>query len=366
MRKEVFAYFSLGICLFSWVSLPKETIDGVRQFTVASLGPAWKFSNQVKRYVEDRPHRFWKERHEDKTRFARVELENQILRSELEKMTRWIASEQRIQEQFDLLSRLEKQKETSLLQASREFAERRLVHLRSIIQSELIAMPSEIIYRDPSFWSSSLWINVGEDDNEAIGRVVVAKNSPVVHGTILVGLIDYVGKKQSRVRLVTDSGLSPSVRCVRGDIQDREIMALIRPLLKHIECEDRYSHLVKDLKSVQESLQTKEDRYLAKGELHGSSFPLWRCRSSSLQGIGFNLHYVDEEGAPPKDTCLLQEGDILVTTGLDGVFPPDLKVAVVTAYSKRSGGYAYDLHADSLISDINELQTLFVLPPRGE
>ncbi len=338
-------------------------MDGVRHFAVASLGPAWTFSKKVKRYVEDRPHRFWRDHPEDKVRLAQLELENQILRAELEKMNRWMVSEEKIREQVDLLNQLEKQKDGASSEVSRGFVERRLTHLRSIIQSELMAIPAEIIYRDPSLWSSSLWIDVGEEDNQALGRVVVANNSPVVHGSILVGLVDYVGKKQSRVRLVTDSGLSPSVRCARGGVQERETMAHIHSLLKHITGN---LPLEIELKNLQKSLQPKEDHYLAKGEIHGSSFPLWRSRSSSLRGIGFNLYYKDEDSACFNSESVLQKGDILVTTGLDGVFPPDLKVAVVTAVLRRSGGYAYDLEADSLISDMSELQTLFVLSPRGE
>ncbi len=366
MRKGAFHYFSLGFLLFIWISLSKESMDGVRQFAVASLGPAWRFSKEVRRYMDDRPHRFWRVDSNHKTKIAQLELENQILRSELEKMNRWLVSEEKMKMQLDLLSRLEKQKERGSSEFLRAFVERRQLHLRSIIQNELLAIPAEVIYRDPSFWSSSLWIDVGEEDNEALGRVVVANNSPVVYGTTLVGLIDYVGEKQSRVRLVTDSALSPSVRSVRGDIQQREMIEHVRSLLKYTKGDDRYAHLESALKQFQETLAIKEDHYLAKGEIHGSNSSLWRSRSASLQGAGFNLYYADCDKSPLNDENILREGDILVTTGLDGVFPPDLKVAVVTQISKRPGGYAYDLQADSLISDMSELQTLFVLSPRGE
>ena len=167
---------------------------------------------------------------------------------------------------------------------------------------------------------SSLWVNVGEEDNRVLGRGVIAKNSPVVSGGALVGVVDYVGKRQSRVRLITDSGLSPSVCAMRGG-----------------------------------------GNHLAKGELHGSSAPLWRSRSLQLKGIGFHFDSGDQQGGS------LQEGDLLVTTGLDGVFPPDLLVGrVVKVSATRPGGYAFDIEALAAATNLNDLQTLFVLPPLSD
>lgn len=366
VRSEVIAYFTLGLSLFSWVSLPKEALDEVRKYSVASFAPAWKLSKQIGLYLADRPSRFWKEKDEtDRARLEKAELENQMLRSELEKLRRWLISEQKIKQQMELWAKLERD-QGKVDPASAQLIERRLYYLQTILQSELIAIPSEVIYRDPSSWSSSLWISVGEEDNQVLGRDIVAKNSPVVAGTVLVGLIDYVGKKQSRVRLVTDAGLVPSVRCVRGSSQGHEIKGLSDSLIRHLEHEEKFSSLTAALKGLSSSFAKEEDHYLAKGELHGSSRSLWRRPGSSLKGIGFNMHFPDDEKAPDKETPLLQEGDLLVTTGLDGVFPPDLKVAIVTSCSQRSGGYAYDLEAESLVPNLGELQTLFVLPPRSE
>ena len=70
---------------------------------------------------------------------------------------------------------------------------------------------------------------------------------------------------------------------------------------------------------------------MAKGELHGSSKPLWRGYSQVLKGIGFNYDYADAYG-PARDLrtgkttanspgiSLLRVNDLLMTTGMDGIF----------------------------------------------
>jgi cell shape-determining protein MreC len=306
-------YLILGFVLFCWVSLPRSLSDELRSFTVASLAPTWKWAKGIKQYLSDRPERFWgNKKNVDAAEVLRLQLENQILRSQIAKAAQWLESEQHIREQMELLKGLDK----SGNEQSREFFQMRASHLRDLLRWELMAMPAQAIYRDPASWSSSMWINVGEMDNRILGRGVIAKNSPVVAGGALVGVVDYVGKRQSRVRLITDSGLSPSVRAVRGE------------------------------------------NYLAKGELHGSSTPFWRSRSPLLKGIGFHFDSKD-----PKQTSSLQEGDVLVTTGLDGVFPPDLLVGKVVKVSRtKPGGYAFEIEAQPAVARLNDLQTLFVLP----
>jgi len=325
-------YFVLGCVLFCWISLSGRVVDEMRYFATASLSPAWGWARNVKGYLSDRPGKFWEEKKEaDIARLSQLELENQLLRTQIEKLLKILAADDRIVNQLDVLKNLEQKKETAIKGDPRKFFERRSMHLRSIVQLELMAMPAQTVYRTPSSWSSSLWINVGEEDNRVLGRTVIAKNSPVVSGAALVGVIDYVGKKQARVRLITDSGLSPAVRCVR------------------------------------ESSQNGASEYLAKGELHGSGAPLWRSRSLSLQGIGFNFDCPDEEGSKQKEVPILREGDLLVTTGLDGVFPPDLMVGRVSkVYPMQVGGCAYEIEARPAATNLNDLDTLFVLPPRSD
>lgn len=205
--------------------------------------------------------------------------------------------------------------------------------------SEVIA--AKVIFRSPSTWNSSLWINVGHSANKEKGKIIVAKNSPVVVGKSVVGVIDYLGENQSRVRLITDAGLTPSIRVLRED--------------------------------------SKGAMLLAKGELQGSSMPLWRTESKILKGTGFNYDFADQEGpgrdlrtGKPLDQSktpaipIIKTGDLLVTTGMDGVFPAGLEVAVVTKiFPLREGDYYYELEAIPSAESLEDLTFVFILPPQG-
>ena len=201
--------------------------------------------------------------------------------------------------------------------------------LSSYQGEEQRVVAGRVIFRDPGSWSSSLWIDVGSAHD-----ALIQKNSPVIVGRSLVGVIDYVGKKQSRVRLITDSGLKPSVRTVRGG-----------------------------------TTENGEDVYLAKGILQGAGTPLWRSANHTLRGIGFNYDFPDEKG-PARELIssvpIIQKHDVLVTTGLDGVFPPGLSVAEVTRiFPLKEGAYTYEIEAKPLVENLDSLHTLFVISPVG-
>lgn len=191
-----------------------------------------------------------------------------------------------------------------------------------IFYMDFDVIPAKVIFRSPIAWESSLWINVGKATNAQLGREVIAYHSPVVEGKSVVGVIDYVGEKQSRVRLITDSGLTPSVRAARGSL------------------------------------------LLAKGEVHGSSLPLWRSQKHLLKGTGFNYDFPDQN--LPEGIELLKVGDLLVTTGLDGVFPPNLRVGKVTKLEEpKEGDYFWELEAEPSVNQLDELDYVFVLKPVG-
>lgn len=317
-RTLTYPYLALGFFLFCWINIPKNTSDRFRSLSVA---PFQSFSPSPT--------------NDD---LARLQLENQNLRTQLESVCEWLSSDQRINEQSELLKGLNQSLAKATDEGSKSFFQRRIGHLRSHLMSLLHSLPAQVIYRDPSSWSSSLWVNAGENDNAALGKSVIAKNSPVMSGNALIGVIDFVGKNQSRVRLITDSGLSPAVRTIRGS-------------------------------------QFNEGAYLAKGEVQGSSAPFWRSRSPLLKGVGFNYDYPDEEG-PSRDLKtgrvigsskgaepIIKEGDLLVTSGLDGVFPPGLRVGIVSwVNSLKEGSYAYEIEAYPVAGNLNDLKTVFILP----
>lgn len=241
---------------------------------------------------------------------------------------------------------------------------------------------AKVIYRSPTFWSSVCWINLGSESNHA---QVIARNSPVLSGQCLVGLIDYVGKHQSRVRLITDSSLVVAVRAVRGDLQRQYLKNQINDLQELI---GRYAYFFETstakstIDNLQELSQAMPDGqgtwFLAKGELQGSSQPLWRSLGCTLKGTGFNYDFSDEYG-PSRDlrtgavfqngqkksaVPILKVNDLLVTTGLDGVFPPGLNVAEVAKIKPlKEGDYYYDLEAIPTAGNLHDLNWLYVIPP---
>jgi len=347
-RTVKYPFLGIALFLFCWINLPKGIADRARSFAAAPFS---------RRSFES---------HSDEV--ARLELENRSLRAQIEPVYEWVLHDQRMSEQLEFLKGSDK----------KEFGQRRAAHLRELLSGQLASLPAQVAYRDPSSWSSSLWVNVGEENNRSVGKRVIAKNSPVLADGALVGVVEYVGEKQARVRLITDSGLSPSVRVCRGGLQNRELAHQLNSLQKQIEKrEDLFSSL-SEKESFLNQLQVLkkntgihwEDGYLAKGEVHGSSAPFWRSRGPLLRGIGFNFDYPDDEG-PPRElkggVPILKEGDLLVTSGLDGVFPSGIQVGTVAKIDPlKEGSYSYEIEVRPSVSNLNDLQTLFVLPPIGE
>ncbi len=301
--------------------------------------------------------------HPDELSLLRAE--NQSLRSQVEMAYEWLLGDRRLDQQLKARQELEKKPGTELLQ-------RRVASLRTRLKGEILSIPAQVIYRDLASWSSSLWVNVGEEDNRQLGKALIAKNSPVLASGSLVGVVDYVGARQSRIRLITDAGLSPAVRAARGAIQNREVASLVETLCQRLEeradlmaSQDDKGRLISSLKALHGRLGLGWDEsYLAKGELMGSSSPFWRSRGCLLKGVGFNFDYPDEEGKPPRSSPILKEGDFLVTSGLDGVFPAGLQVGTVTqVHPPHPGGYSYDIEVRPTAAHLNDLRTVFVLPP---
>lgn len=359
-------YLFLGLFLFALIHLPGRWTDLWRSQAAATLAPAW-------RSVLPATSRT----------FSRRASDTAALQAEVDALQEWLREEKRLQELSAQVA--------ALLGASPDKLkgdlQRRVERQKQILEQRYLSMPAQVIFRDPSCWSSVLWIALGEADNRAVGRITVARNSPVLLGNSLIGVVEYVGESQSRVRLITDAGLIVAVRSSRGGAQNGELAAHVQNLLERIRTRlDLFSSLEEqqrfiDLLSLfQERLQpAAEEELLAKGELSGCSAPLWRSRGSGLKGSGFNYDYADAEGSArdlrtgrpfglnsgaPKP--LIKEGDLLVTSGLDGIFPPGIPVAIAKMVKPLSeGSCTYDLEAIPAAGDLHNLQTLFVLPPLG-
>jgi rod shape-determining protein MreC len=312
MRKKTKkSYFMIFVAIFILMSISKESADRMRGATAATFEGFWNMTHDFKLATSSWFNYLFSSSGKCQTPNAdeiqHLKLKNQLLEEELRKIQGLLPE--------DLVQ---------FFKVKNDF------------------IPAQVIFRSPSTWNSSLWVNVGLEDNKKKGKEIIQKNSPVLFGTSVIGLIDYVGNKQSRVRLITDSGLRPSVRVKR----------------------------IVDNKTL----------FLAKGELHGSSQPLWRSKAQILHGMGFNYDFSDAEGCPrdlrtgkpliqgikSPSLPIIKVDDLLVTSGLDGVFPAGLDVATVTKLKPlKEGDYYFEIEAKPTAKNLYDLSLVFLLPPMG-
>lgn len=309
-HKSLFPYLLLICALLALISLSKEKGEYIKGNATSLLEKPWEAATQLKISSDIFFQRLFSTSHASIDATAQLQiqtllLKNQKLEAELKKIQALLGED--LAEFFDF---------------------------------DFQCLPATVVYRSYSNWNSAFWINVGSEDNQKAGAEIITKNSPVILGTSVIGVVDQIEKNQSRIRLITDSGLRPSVR-VKRTLSDQTYL-------------------------------------LAKGELFGSSQPLWKREGLILHGIGFNYDFADSEG-PARDlrtgqlvqdrsnkttVPLVKIGDTLVTTGLDGIFPPGLDVAIVTrVIPLQEGDYYYELEAKPTAENINNLSYVFVIPP---
>jgi len=295
---------------------------------------------------------------ETKSELEGLKLENHHLRYQVELLKAQVDLEKLVGEEAELLKRFDHDD---------AYAKRRKAEIFRLIDLYTPAVIGKVIFRETASWSSSFWINLGEKTNKDLGKAVIAKNSPVVAGTSLLGIIEYVGAQRSRVRLITDASITPSVRILRGGEQKQVIARQVKKLLEILECSEEMDHPAKkELRDLCQKLKSgSSTEYLAKGELRGMRPSLFLGRQGLLQGVGFNYDFEDEEGAARDLKSITpKKGDILVTTGMDGVFPAGLKAGqVAKVFPLKEGGAAYELDALSLIENFDEISYVTVLPP---
>lgn len=384
MRKpRVSSYALWALFLLFLAVLPTPFTHKTRNLCIAAITPSWELCHFLgaKLGAALLPTNSSASTQELEKKLQLALEENHLLQLQLDNMKEWLFHEERLEEQMQKWQQM--QKSTTTEDAS--FFQRRQKQLSKILDLQLQAIPAKVIYREPTFWSSVFWVNVGEKDNIAMNKQIVAKNSQVTLGNVLVGVIEEVGPSRSKVRLITDAKLTPSIRAIRGSEQNHLLSDQIDSLLQVLQTreelfssKEEMSYLYSKLYQIKSKISEPfKDLYLAKGELYGGSLPLWRSRGSNLKGVGFNYDFADDEG-PSRDLrtgkilldpsspeiSILQEGDLLVTSGLDGVFLPGLQVAIATKIEQlREGSSHYMLTAKSLIPHFQELYTVFILPP---
>jgi len=226
-----------------------------------------------------------------------------------------------------------------------------------------------VLFRNINSWNSSIWINKGYEDS-----ALIARNSPVLSKDSVVGVIDYVGKHAACVKLITDSSVTPAVRVLR-EANDPLLTFAFFTLMKAIEDKTIRFKSDEDAKGISWFLQkvkedqalTKEPQFSAKGILQGHGEPLWKAQNAYLKGYGFNYDFKDQYGGPKElrsEEPIIRTGDLLVTSGMDGIFPEGLKIANVhTIFPLTEGAFAYDILATPSAHDILDLEYVTILPP---
>jgi rod shape-determining protein MreC len=384
MRKHPpHAYFIIVFVLLSLMSLPNRSSEILRGSTIEVFTPIWQHLLGFKGFFN------YSNSNEDNTSpsdvetIQRLSLENTLLRNEITHL------KSVMQQELRTLAKLASMQDSPITKESVSLIKlRHQQELKKLLHMEMTAVPAKVIFRSESSWNSSLWINVGESTNEELNQQLIVKNSPVIVNTAVIGVVDYVGKHQSRVRLITDSGLTPAVRVLRGSPQTLLIQDSVQNLAREMErVKDslihipKYNELIALLTKTKDSLIPGESIWhLAKGELHGSTTPMWRSQRHILKGIGFNYDFADEAGpardlrtGKPTDPSnklpampILKAHDLLITTGMDGVFPPGLLVAEVkNLHLLKEGDYTYELDATPIFGNLNDLSLVFVIPPAG-
>lgn len=316
-----YGYIFLALVLLVALSLPEGGAMRLRSAAVATLTPTWRHISNCKELFMNittvwptggyhTPPHVMKE-------LEMIRLENYQLKAQLEHLKAELNLEKVIEKQAQLLMKM------SDVDA---YTQRRKEEIFRQLELYSHAITARVIFKENGSWNSSVWVNVGEATNKRLKTRLIEKNSPVVLGTTVIGVIDYVGEHRSLVRFITDRAVAPSVRVVRGD---------------------------------------EKGLYLAKGEVQGMRYPLWRSRGTVLRGLGFNYDFEDGEGSSRdlRSTSIIQTGDSIVTTGMDGLFPAGLRLGTISkVYSLQEGSTSYEADIQSPIENFENISFVTILP----
>lgn len=285
---------------------------------------------------------------------------------------------------FDVCSLLARKKMVKELEALQEkYPEQASFFARRIEEGEKLhalhsaSVVAPVVYRSHSAWMRSFWVAFGQQDAR---YPQIGLGSPVLYGPYLIGIVEFVGEKYSRVRLLTDERVVVAVRVLRKPDRDWELFVALEMVKRQLEWKkemqmprlEEEKRLEESLLQVQKALHSRGVAlYLAKGELHGSSGNGWRRSSLLLKGRGFNDAFPGEEGrarrvsieGEKREIPLVAKGDLLVTSGLDGLFPKGIPVATVFSVDPVNPADAWQsLQARLCIESICDFSVVTLLP----
>ncbi len=196
-----------------------------------------------------------------------------------------------------------------------------------------------IIARDPGDWASFIWV---EAPNETAAQEWI--EAPAIVGDIAIGMVDFAHHRRCRVRLISDAQLSLSVtlsaQCeAASQIADQSSEGAVKcpPMV---------------------------------GQVRGLGGALWNSSGTLLIGEGYIPGPTRIEICELTHINILRSkrfapGDLLVTSGLDGIFPKNLRVGVVERVeSDESSNTRYEFSAKSAV-DLHALSEVWILKKGG-
>lgn len=366
MKKIISLRISLIVALILLIASPLSYSNALRSKVSSLISPTWNFLWTIRTSFNFfNPHFYWKAL-ASQTVENQLLLEIHLLKNELSNL-------------HTLLNHYEaKEREFQKILGLQENPTRNQEEL-ALSAYKIRATPARVLFRPLDLWNHALWINLGEFDNEKNPEnPIIAKNSPVLGEKGVIGIVEQVGYRQSRVCLITDPALNLSVRALRGKDQHNLIKEQLESLIPFLEGDACLSlsfkkELLLLLKQTLKNFSvSSKNIFLAKGELQGLS----ESRKSSsllLKGTGFNYDFSDSLGESRginesklygKEHSLIEIGDLLVTTGMDGIFPAGFNVAIVSKVAPFSeGDYFYEVEAKPIEPNLQELSSVFILPP---
>lgn len=244
-----------------------------------------------------------------------------------------------------------------------------------------------IFYERPPI--GALWIQTGSQtwQNQ---EFPLEKFCPVLSNGSLLGYIEYIGEKSSRVLLIENPKIFTAVR-VRRDIPHlNQLSDLGRRFQEALQQDPRnfslneasFKKCVKAVDAVlsilnkemsEKETSTKTPLFLAYGYLKGSSLKD-QYTSDLLYGTGFSCDQ-EHENSSKRDLrtgkrslddakiAIIMPDDLLETTGLDGLFPQALPVATVTKVLPLAEGDAfYTIEAHPNHPKIESISSVTILP----
>ncbi|MGR3952209.1 MAG: rod shape-determining protein MreC [Chlamydia sp.] len=266
----------------------------------------------------------------------------------------------------------------SLIESEREGIESEL-YSRDLVPHVV----APVLFKEEKTRSSAIWVGLGRK-NWTNSSFSIERYCPILSHGYLIGYIDYVGERVSRVLLITDPKLFVAVRVKRAISLKEKTLVLGKSFQAALSSYARQSeppseNLQKGVRAVETILSILNSEapspiYFAYGYLQGASSSLSSSkRPHTIHGYGFNCD-LDREGSIKRDLrtgkktaedqkiSIIKTKDLLETSGLDGIFPKALPIASVSyVFPLGEGDNSYTIEAIPLREEFGSIHYVTIL-----